>query len=692
MDGFVEYSSQFAALALCAAVSSLPLFLLVGAITWGGRRWLSARARFALWTLVLVRMIVPFSVETPFGLGMFFNHWTVYEAIPVAEPHGLLVEYDETGGVQLSDSVTGDVSSLSPMETWMMCLETIAWISLPVVSLLLAGWLLATSVQLTQRVRHGIEPNDPGWSELLAQGRKEFNIRVPVHLRVLSNWTTPATMGFFRPVIILPEDAALLSRSELQHVLWHELAHIKRCDTAWNGLWIAARCFQWWNPCFWMTQRAWLAERELACDALVMQHLGSDAATDYGRTLLRFLERLSQSPRFSPAVQLPGLVMFLGGKSAIRRRLQALAHPLVIETAWGRWASFGVLLLLAILGLTDAAASKVVVLPKNDITVPAGTEWQFGLPDAPDEPDLSQVVRQYDVSKAVARIRQDAPGARAEIEICQMIQGSQEIFPWINGKPQSGHCVIEGNFLTVTATQPQQAAVQMILSHWEKFGQRQITVEVRFLSTEKNLSDLLPTPGGQIVSPLPHQELDLLAPVQTAHEVNNSLVGPSFVRVISPSERDHVTQLLQSDARSSLMFAPKVTLFSGQSANVSDKVQRPFVTGLRSLDGGKREPQISMFSEGVQFGMRAMQVEGERQIQLNLQVRKSELLDVEVVKAQIAGQEEATAVQVPHVRESNLKTAVTLTSDHSVLVSPLRRDKQGKLQIYLVTPRLIEGY
>ncbi len=695
MDGFIEFAGQFAVLAILAAISSLPLFLLVGGITWFARRSLSARARFALWTLVLVRMVLPFSVETPFGLGMFVNHWLVEELAPVAESKDLSVELAQPGDLGHGPQPYSD-SGIEPGEQsswdWRSALITLFSLGLPGVSLLLAGWLLAASLRLAYRVRHGLEPNDPAWNELLEQGRKEFSVRVPVRLRVLPNWTTPATMGFFRPVIILPEDAASLSRSELQHVLWHELAHVKRGDTAWNFLWIAARCFQWWNPCFWVTQRAWLAERELACDALVMQHLGAEAAIDYGRTLLQFLERLSQSPKFSQAVPLPGLVLFLGGKGAIRRRLQALAHPLAIETFWGRWASFGVLLLLAILGLTDAAASKVVIPPLNDITLPAGTEWRFGLPENSDDPELPQFARQYDYSAALARIQQDAPGASAEIDIRQMLQGCTGIGRGFDGKPQSGQCVLEGNLLSVTAAEPQQAAVQKFLSHWEKFGQQQITVEVRILLTEKNLSDVLPKPGGQIVSPLPHQKLDLLAPIQTAHEVNNSLVGPSFVRIISPSEREFVQQYLQGDSRSSLLFAPKITLFSGQSANVSDIVQRQFVTGLRSTDNGKREPQVSQFSNGVQFGLRAAQAEGEQQIDLNLQVRQSEILDVEVVKTQIAGQDEAAMVQVPHVRESNLKTAVTLASDHSVLVAPLRRDKQGKLQIYLITPRLIEEH
>ena len=53
----------------------------------------------------------------------------------------------------------------------------------------------------------------------------------------------------------------------------------------------------------------------------------------------------------------------------------------------------------------------------------------------------------------------------------------------------------------------------------------------------------------------------------------------------------------QNDPRSNIMFAPKVTFFNGQSAVISDVVQRPFVTDV-SVVNSELQPEISVYENG----------------------------------------------------------------------------------------------
>ena len=312
MDGLIDFFTHSLQIALCAAISSLPLFLIVASITLVGRRWMSARSRFALWTLVLIRMVLPFSWETPFGLGMLTNRLETVKEAPAHPLQNLAV--DGFPDTQISSHEVGALPTEIAVEVWSLLDRTIVilGIGFSCVSFYLAVWFMVTSFRLAYRVRRGTTPQNPAWTELLDRGCSEFGIRVPVQFRILPQWKTPATMGFFHPVIILPDDAETLTDLEMQHVIWHELAHVKRGDSAWNGLWLAARCLQWWNPCFLWTQHSWLSERELACDALVLQYLDPSVAPDYGRTIIRFLERLSDRTGVPRTFSVPGLVMIVG--------------------------------------------------------------------------------------------------------------------------------------------------------------------------------------------------------------------------------------------------------------------------------------------------------------------------------------------------------------------------------------------
>ena len=692
MDGFLDFACWFVQWAVYTAFSSLPLFLIVGVVTVAGRRWLSARSRFALWSLVLIRMVLPVSLETSFGLGMLTRSVTVNASSIEAA--------DKT--VELSPPDIEESANADPHPTIVAAVPAWSWTDLRReylvgmaatfgmigVSLILAIWFLFASLHLSYRIRHGAVPTDCRWNELLKKGCSQFGIRVPVQLRLVANWQTPATTGYFRPIIILPEDTATLSVAELQHIVWHELAHIKRGDSAWSYLWMAVRCLHWWNPCFWWTERCWLAERELACDALVMQHLGRDAGPDYGRTLLLFLERLSPSASPFQPISLPGLVMLLGDKGTIRRRLKALAHPRAMETFWGRWGSLGFVTLLAVMGLTDAASSKTENSSGKVVTVPSETVWQFS-PDPTVEaevPQLPLITLNYDISAALTRIQQDEPSANAEIELRHMIQDDRSLFPWINGKPQTDQCQIFGNALLVRATQLQHQRIQQLLSHWAEFGQQQI----RFISTELELSEILPGGGGQIISPSPLGEINLLSSPQSTNEIRQLRSEPSYVRILNPDEAMKAVHRLQEHPRTSITYAPKVSMFSLSSGYISDTRRRPFVTGLRTTGDGTRETQISTANEGVQIGWTPSLVDAQRSIRLDLHIRLSQILDVETFRTKVADQSQEVCIQIPHVSEWNLKTTFTVADGKAILIAPLRRDKQGMLQLFLMTPRVID--
>jgi bla regulator protein blaR1 len=94
----------------------------------------------------------------------------------------------------------------------------------------------------------------------------------------------PAVIGWFRPVVLLPVMALTgLTEEQLEIVIAHELAHIRRLDSFVNLFQIAAETLLFYHPAVWWVNRKIRAERENCCDDLAVTTCGN--AVEYARAL-----------------------------------------------------------------------------------------------------------------------------------------------------------------------------------------------------------------------------------------------------------------------------------------------------------------------------------------------------------------------------------------------------------------------
>ncbi len=109
---------------------------------------------------------------------------------------------------------------------------------------------------------------------------------------------TPAVIGWFRPIVLLPVTALTgLSPQQLEAVIVHELAHIKRLDCFVNLFQIAAEALLFYHPAVWWVNRCIRTERENCCDDLAVRVCGD--AGEYARALT-----LMETWRATPALVL----------------------------------------------------------------------------------------------------------------------------------------------------------------------------------------------------------------------------------------------------------------------------------------------------------------------------------------------------------------------------------------------------
>lgn len=580
-------------------------------------------------------------------------------------------------------------------------------VSVVLPGILLAGMLLValrtviTTVRLRRIVRAGAGCRQEDWLALLAGGREEFRIRRMVTLRTIPALTSPATCGVWRPTILLPADADQWSPTELRHVVWHELAHIRRFDVAANWLLAIVRIVHWWNPLFWFAQRAWLAERELACDALVLRKLGSDHVVEYGNTILRFLERFSAHGVGVSTSTTAGFVLFLGRKQAVRRRIALLATVARPKGRWRRRAAGGLIIALGLAGLTDASEQNSFPPRPTPLELPAGTTWKI-LPSEETGDSEPVVERDYELAAVIAKLRQDEPQLTAE----GAAVGVQQILRPLVGLPfdlpqsspsfssrSKSKVEIAGDQLVVAATESQHAEIQKLLTLWKEHGQRQVVVRVRMATVPYSLKELLIGDGGQVwksgSSGQPARPPLMLDPDEPIAESRPYGI-PVYTRVLSPQQTlafEAAARRASTEVGGSLLFSPSVSSFEGVAAFIGDNVSRPFVTGVRTLDDGRKEPQITFVNDGFFLKLRSLIAADGETVRLAFAWRQSEITDVELLMTQSGT--ESIAVQIPQVSDIRASIEASVPAGHSLLVAPLRRNLQGQLLMFLATPRML---
>lgn len=131
---------------------------------------------------------------------------------------------------------------------------------------------------------------------------RHMSVARPVRVLVSKLADAPSVVGWLRPAILIPAAAlAGLDAAQLQAILAHELAHIRRHDYLVNMLQTVVETLLFYHPAVWWVSSRMRHERELCCDDLAVRHCGD--AIGYARALTK-LERMRVMPE--PAVAATG--------------------------------------------------------------------------------------------------------------------------------------------------------------------------------------------------------------------------------------------------------------------------------------------------------------------------------------------------------------------------------------------------
>lgn len=326
------------------------------------RKKLSPQWRYALWLLLLVRLVLPFEIESRLSVFNWievenFNEEIIekydaqvpfqFETLPESKPETPPVLKNETSRAIQFAQVESE-NSQQTIQGNQSRLTIIDYLSL----IWILGVLLFTftasraNIRLWRKVKNQQPIQNPSLLALLEKCRKNSNIKRKIVLVELEEIQSPMLFGCWQPRILLPEKISQrLSGADLTNIFMHELAHLKRGDLPVAWLATVLQILHWFNPVIWFAFYRMREDRELACDAMTIGTVGAENSTAYGQTIVNLLTHISTMPRQ------PLTVGILENQKNLERRLGMIATFKKHSIGWSL-VGFSLLLMLSCLALT----------------------------------------------------------------------------------------------------------------------------------------------------------------------------------------------------------------------------------------------------------------------------------------------------------------------------------------------------
>jgi beta-lactamase regulating signal transducer with metallopeptidase domain len=249
-------------------------------------RWSWPQLRAALWSLVVIKLVLPPTLTSPVSVCQLGTQ----SIQPTASDAPELLFTIWLMGV-------GVLAGLGTWRCWRLRREWLAGALAPAPALAALSLDVAGRLGLRRRPRLVVQPAA----------------------------CTPAVVGFLRPVVVLPASlVATHDQERLEHVLLHELAHVRRKDPLAALTCLILQLVYWFHPGVWWARHRLTVLRELCCDQVVAGIL-REATPRYRRTLLELSRPLIDRPAMSLGA---GSLAFIHRHSQLLARLDWLERPL----------------------------------------------------------------------------------------------------------------------------------------------------------------------------------------------------------------------------------------------------------------------------------------------------------------------------------------------------------------------------
>lgn len=250
---------------------------------------LSPGIQYALWAIVLIRLLMPFSL---FSSDLSIHNvqeqvskrpevQQIQQVIQAPIRPQIPTQNAPQTSPQPQQSQQHGTQAQVPQQTPTVDELTEAVPAISLADLAVGVWITGIAVMAMWLAWCNIR-----FSVRLKRTRQEMGCLqslLPVYFSPVVE--TPCLFGLFHPAVYLTADA-VEDTTVLRYVLTHELTHYRQMDHLWAVLRAAALILHWYNPLVWIAFRASRQDCEMACDARTLTELGEEHRGNYGRTLV----------------------------------------------------------------------------------------------------------------------------------------------------------------------------------------------------------------------------------------------------------------------------------------------------------------------------------------------------------------------------------------------------------------------
>ena len=271
----------------------------------------------------------------------------------------------------------------------------------------LSSRLLLSFARARRLMQRALEAN-PQWQRTAKRLSDALGLRRAVRLVESAAVEVPSVIGSLRPVILLPASALTgMTPEQIEMVLAHELAHIRRHDFLINLLQAVAETLMFYHPAVWWMSRRVRIERENCCDDLAIAVCGNPI--QYARALTRLEELRAHAPAITVAAT---------GGSLLERIRRIVAERAESTSSTSRWLAAiamlsVVIIALAIPSLPALAERDAKKAKKEKEPTPAATRVEVVEPSPEAEAVAEAVAAPEAVTPAPEAIEE---GVREGIE------------------------------------------------------------------------------------------------------------------------------------------------------------------------------------------------------------------------------------------------------------------------------------
>lgn len=280
-----------------------------------GRKF-TAKSRYIIWLIVLVRLAVPFdtglipslfefdiddepesvatSYETAVNIHGYETTMMVYAQANVTE---YVSETTYTDGYSeysdeisiIPDKAQVNVSSNFSYDT---VLKVLTYVYICGVAIFFAWKIIAYLVYTEMITRSRFDVSDEVY-DIYNRMCNDMNIRKKPEIYVSSYVKSPLLYGFFKPCVVLSDE--LTDTKSLSAVLSHELTHYIRRDLWLKLISLTAVSLHWFNPFVHIAAKKFEFEMELSCDEIVLNGFDDESRVAYGMVVLDIVKRCQKA-------------------------------------------------------------------------------------------------------------------------------------------------------------------------------------------------------------------------------------------------------------------------------------------------------------------------------------------------------------------------------------------------------------